>query len=57
MTAVGLYNFRDGNVKERRLMAFTTFRRKKMPLPNCIGLSREDWCKKEVALMNDSGVP
>jgi hypothetical protein len=28
-----------------------------MPVPNCIGLSREDWCKKEVALVNDSGVP
>jgi hypothetical protein len=25
------------------------------PIPDCIGLSREKWCKKEVALQNDAG--
>lgn len=27
-----------------------------IPIPKCVGLSREDWCKKEVALVNESGV-
>jgi hypothetical protein len=25
------------------------------PIPDCIGLSREKWCKKEVAFQNDEG--
>ena len=27
-----------------------------MPIPNCKGLSREDWCKKEVSLISDTGL-
>ena len=26
-----------------------------MPIPHCLGLSRDEWCKKEVSLHNEGG--
>jgi hypothetical protein len=31
--------------------------KEEVSIPDFIGLGREDWCKKEVTLVNNNGVP